>query len=557
MMPPADNLQANNYKIVNALRIFEAMRWFSLFLCLIIQSAILKAQQNLNVNWGDEQVFDRSINYNRAVGTKDTDLYVISSSGQEPQNSIDVILNVYDKEKLQLKNTLQIVDNKSPHGFEELIIAKDKILIFNSYYDRQLSLKILTVQEYDKAGNSLSTPERIDEVHVDVKDQLKPFHISVSADGNYILIYHDNPSSSGNKIFNLKVLNYDFTSLWKKEFELNYKEKMVDFKEFKIDNYSNVYLLSSINPFGLSKSSGIGALVNVKSALFVYRPSEDKLKEYEFTLSRNWIDDVKLSFDENQFLIATAFYTYPNDYKIRGFVIFELNSEIGEVVMKKMITLDKNDFSKVDKTIGRLKDYSRAMVGSPGIYPGGSSHMNSTSTKFYIKDLYTDHKNIVLAIEAIRLDERCTESFNDQQMIVDCQKNFLYGDVLLFFLDRKSELKQITTIPKIQHSLNKLNPHFSYGMVANENSVLLIFNDDVRNLENTSAEKVPLSNINKATMSIAAFNQNGVKVELEYTHDSEDKIPFFPSGNIHIGQSEYLLYSQNEKNYKFGKVSIK
>lgn len=533
------------------------MRWHSLFLCLIICTGILKAQQNLNINWGEEQTFDRSINFNKAIGTKENDLYVISSSGQEAQNSIDVILNVYDKEKLQLKNTLQIVDNKSTHGFEELILAKDKILIFNSYYDRQLSLKILTVQEYNELSNNLSAPERIDEVHVDVKDQLKPFHISASADGNYILIYHDNPSSSGNKIFNLKVLNYDFTSLWKKEFELNYKEKMVDFKEFRIDNNSNVYLLSSINPFGLSKSSGIGALVNVKSALFVYRPSEDKLKEYEFALSRNWIDDVKLSFDENQFLIATAFYTYPNDYKIRGFVIFEINTELGEVVMKKMITLDKNDFSKVDKTIGRLKDYSRAMVGSPGIYPGGSSHMNSTSTKFYIKDLYADDENVVMAIEAIRLDERCTESFNDQQMIVDCQKNFLYGDVLLFFFNRKSELKQIATVPKIQHSLNRLNPHFSYGMVADKSTVLMIYNDDVRNLESISVEKVPLSNMNKATMNIAAFNQNGAKVEMEYAHDSEDKIPFFPSGNLQIGQSEFLLYSQNEKNYKFGKVSIK
>lgn len=557
MTQPADNLQPSNYKLVNPLRIFEAMRWYSLFFCFIFCHSISKAQQNLNVNWGDEQTFDRSINYNRAVGTQNDNLFVISSSGLEPQNSIDVVLNVYHKESLQLKKTLQIVDNKSAHGFEELIVAKDKILIFNSYYDRQLSLKILTVQEYDELSSNLSAPERIDEVHVDVKDQLKPFHISVSADGNYILIYHDNPSTSGNKIFNLKVINYDFTSLWKKEFELNYKEKMVDFKEFKIDNYSNVYLLSSINPFGLSKSSGIGALVNIKSALFVYRPSEDKLKEFEFALSRNWIDDVKLSFDENQFLIATAFYTYPNDYKIRGFVIFEINSELGEVVMKKMITLDKNEFSKVDKTIGRLKDYSRVTVGSPGIYPGASSHMNSTSTKFNIKDIYTDDKNIVLAIEAIRLDERCTESFNDQQMIVDCQKNFLYGDVLLFFLNRKCELKQITTIPKIQHSLNKMNPHYSYGMIANKNGVLLIFNDDIRNLQTTSENKVPLSNINKATMSIVAFNQNGAKVELEFNRDSDDRIPFFPSGNLQLGQSDFLLYSQNEKNYKFGKVSIK
>ncbi len=515
------------------------------------------AQQTLELEWGEDQVFSKNSDFNEVVGVNGDRIFVLSSSGLKAKNSINVDLEIYSAQTLDLIKQINLVDNKSDHNFEELVITNEKILVFTSYYDRDLKLKILVSQEYDEDSNVLTDDQRVDEISVDPRDDPLPFHITVSPEGNYVLIYHDNPDKAGMKVFNLKVINYDYTSLWEKEIRLNYKEKMVNFGDVRIDESGNVYLLSSINPFGIKKSSGLGSLVNTKSTLFVYRPYDDKLKEFEFALSRNWIDQVHIDFDESQNLIATAFFTYPNDYKIRGFVLFEMNSETGEVTSRKMSTLDKNQFRKVDESIGRLKEYSRMLVGSPGIYPGSSSHMNSTSTEFITKDVIIQRDKIILAVETFRRDERCSESFSDQQMIVNCEKNFLYGDVVLFYLNRDCELKKISRVNKIQHSVNKLNPYYSFSIIGNEDGAFVFFNEDYRNMTGEPQnDKIPLSNMNKATLNIEAFDGNGIPMDLSFRINREGRIPFFPRGNMSMSEKQFLLYSQREKNYRFGKLMI-
>ena len=256
----------------------------TIFLFLVFSSFSF-AQQVLNVEWGDDFDFDKNSDFNEVVGFNDGKIYVLSSSGMKAENSINVRLDIYNSENLNLINGIPLVDNKSNHNFEKLIVTAGKVLVFTSYYDRQLGLTILLLQEYYEDKNALSNNVRIDEVRTNDRDETKSFHLSSSPDGNYVLIYHDNPSSGGNKVFNLKVIDSEFTSVWEKELTLNYKSKMVNFNDIRIDNHSNAYLLSTINPFGLKKSSGLGCLINVKSTLFTYRPLQDKLKEYEFALS--------------------------------------------------------------------------------------------------------------------------------------------------------------------------------------------------------------------------------------------------------------------------------
>jgi hypothetical protein len=529
----------------------------SLFFLLSI-FLVSHSQTPIQLKLGEELQFRRNAEFNELVGISDGKIFMLSCSAFRPQNSIDVNLDMYDVENLGFIGGISVIGNKSDRNFEKAVLAGEKIMVFTSYYDRELGLKVLVMQEFDDTRQVLGEDQRVDEVATYAKDDVTTFEITTSPDGNYILIYHDNPSESGNKVFNLKVINYDLTSMWEKELILNYKAKMIEFTQILLDNGSNVYLLSSINPFGINRNSGLGAMVNIKSTLFTYRPYEDKLKEYEFTLSKNWIDEVKMVIDAQGKLLATAYFTYPNDYKIRGFVMFELNTSSGQVEAKKMATLSKEDFKEVDESIGRLKEYSRMLVGNIGIYPGSSSHMNNSSTEFIMKDVFIMNDAVVVAVEAFRRDERCTESFSDQQMIVDCQKNFLYGDVMLFFLDKNCEIKSIRHVQKLQHNVNKLNPYYSFSLVGNNDGFFVLYNDDYRNqTEEQGLLKTPLSNMNKSILSISGFNAMGNEMDLSFTMTEEDRIPFFPYGNALISSSDILLYFQKEKNYKFGKLSLR
>lgn len=517
------------------------------------------AQQHIAINWTDAFDFDRNQDFLHIQGINDGKLYALATSNSSPLISLEVDLLVFDLGSMKLQNTLTITDNRSDYNFENLVVTKDAILVFTSFYDRQLGFKILSVQEYNTLNNSLSDFYRVDEVFSNEKNVSTPFRISVSPDGEYILLYHQNPSVNGDFTMNLKVIDEGFDMLWEKELQFNYKERMFSLEELLIDNYGSVHMLTSLNPYGIKPNSGFSALINLKSALFTYRPHDDQLKEFEFALSKNWINSVKIELDIYQNLVATAFYTNPNDYKIRGFVVFELSGQTGTVTTRKMASLDNAFFKQIERSLADLKDYSKRLVGTPGIYPGTSSHMNHTSTEFNLDNILLSSTGNVLTIEVRRKDEICTETFNQQQMIVNCEKHFLYGDVILVFFNSSWEIEKLHRVRKIQHSRDNPNDSFSYSTLANDGGLFLFYNDDERNFDNNEAgdlRKIPLSSNSRARLQVEGFKYNGGRLDLRVMDSQPNLVGFYPSENQKLDNAEFLLYSRKEKNYKFGRLSI-
>ena len=517
--------------------------------------------QEADLQWTESLDFSKDAEYTQIIGSRYGHVYTISSSNPDPKNSVDVWLNIYDKKNFQKTVSLEIINSKSDINYEDLVISRNYVLLFTSYYDRNLGFKILTTQTYDISTNSLSEPERIDEVLSTSKAEFNPFQITCSQDGSYILIYHNNPSQTGNRVFNMKVISEDFTSMWEKEIELNYKERMVNYVDLILNNNTTVYLLTSINPYGIDRSSGFGNLLNLKNTLFTYNPYQDKLREFEFALTKNWINSVIMDVDINQNLVASAFYTYPNDYKIRGLIQFKIDGETGEVLMKKMTALDKEQYKSIERSIDKLKDYSRLSLGATGIYPGSSGHMNNTSTEFVLKDIHSTSSSDVVVVEALRRDERCTESFNEQQMIVNCEKHYLYGNIILFFMDLDGSVRRIETIEKMQHSIDRPNPYFSFKSYCSDNKLLICYNDDYQNFpesgETSDSKKNALTKLSRAKINVLAYSAVGSPAPLSLNRGDETGVLYFPTQTQWLTPSELLLYSQKEKNYKFGTLLIR
>jgi hypothetical protein len=169
---------------------------------------------------------------------------------------------------------------------------------------------------------------------------------------------------------------------------------------------------------------------------------------------------------------------------------------------------------------------------------------------------------MVFAIEALRLDERCTESINDQQMLVTCEKHFFFGDIMLFFVDEAGELQRIANVEKMQHSQENKNPYYSFSGIEGGDRLFLFFNDDSRNYsptgeEDAKSEKVPLMRMSRASLNISAFEFDGKALDLKVAESGGENTFYFPAEGKFIGNSELLLYSRREKNYKFGKLLIR
>ena len=266
----------------------------SLLLFLLLTFQMILSAQDAFLQWTDERHFDGSSEYNHFVGIQGPYLFVVSSSNASPVTSLNVHLNVFDRNSLEFRQGIEIIHNKSESSFESVVISSAQINVFTSYYDRNLGIKVLNVQRYNTDGNSLSETRRVDEVTQKDKNDYLPFYVTTSPNGKYILIHHPTPNVTGYAAFNLKVVNEDFKLTWEKEIDLNYKERMVTYQDLVIDDATTVYLMTSINPYGIKRTSGFGTLLNLKNTLFTYRPFKDLLNEYEFALTRNWIQGVKM-----------------------------------------------------------------------------------------------------------------------------------------------------------------------------------------------------------------------------------------------------------------------
>ena len=177
-----------------------------------------------------------------------------------------------------------------------------------------------------------------------------------------------------------------------------------------------------------------------------------------------------------------------------------------------------------------------------------------------LKKVIIHEEGMVYAIEALRKDERCSESFNEQQMIVNCEKHYLYGDILLFFLSTDGTLNKIQNIEKMQHSVDKLNPYYSFSITSNEKDLFILFNDESSNTlkrdDVTTLRKRPLNNMKKAALELEVFDITGKTKSLNFTGNDPEGISFFPHEYKWLSKSELLLYSQKEKSYKFGVLML-
>jgi hypothetical protein len=186
--------------------------------------------------------------------------------------------------------------------------------------------------------------------------------------------------------------------------------------------------------------------------------------------------------------------------------------------------------------------------------------MNNTSTEFVLKEIHSTSSSVVVAIEALRRDERCTESFNEQQMIVNCEKHYLYGNIIVFFMDLEGSVRRIETIEKMQHSIDRLNPYFSFKSYCNNDKLLICYNDDYQNFpesgESTYPKKNALTKLSRAKLNVLEYSAVGAPTPLVLKRGDETGVLYFPTQTQWLTPSELLLYSQKEKNYKFGTLLL-
>lgn len=214
----------------------------ALLLFVSIQHSLF-AQTEFHVCRGmDKEEYD----VDRVFAEDATSFFVQAHRGTYPDQK--VLFNRYDRQTCALELTKLLVvpgEKGKEHLFEGMQSIQGGLCLFSSYHDKKADSNTLYATRIDRDGNALSAPVEVDVIRDVTNNKQGVYDVVFSKDRGRIATYRNiNYWPKDPVKFTVKVMDSELKQLWSKEVQLTgYKEEDITFKEYRVDDAGNVYML--------------------------------------------------------------------------------------------------------------------------------------------------------------------------------------------------------------------------------------------------------------------------------------------------------------------------
>lgn len=365
----------------------------------------------------------------------------------------------------------------------------------------------------------------------------------------------DEPVKTGFKVF-----NEDLTTLWQADIILPTPDRNTTITDYLIDNNGNIHMVARI---ALDKADRIekGTNVRYKYSLFSYFHETQTIKEYDLFLQNNYLTGLTLLQNKNSELIGSAFYTNDkNTSGVKGFLNFKLDLNSYEVKNSQM-----NDFDEAF-----LKNFltNRQVEKGRGVRNFRTRYVFPTSDNGY-----------AFVVEEFDYTVNTYTTYNPQTRTTEVKtsERWIFGDVVVFYVDEMGKTKEIGIMRKQQISSASTSGYSGHGRdgfgtyhparywgisaMMKEDRVFIVYNDNSKNI-NPQAEKLYVSNnIKKCTTMLAIIGPNS-----EYSssalfksrdRSAKYKSALIPRFNFTFSDSEQVIVGGAANYLRFMKIKIK
>ncbi len=539
------------------------MRRVSSFIVLIVLLAGRVLAQEVEIHNGAEFKIAKKKRVDGFVENNDNMLSLVTYSYKLFETADNRTELIVLDENLNFYNQFPITLPTSEEGkitFRETKKFKGKLYLISRMYERGGNLKLFA-STLDATTGKLGTHFELLTYNTKEQGDLDRYDFIMSRDSSKMVLLleyrtkKDEPVKTGFKVF-----NDDLTTLWQADIVLPTSDKNTTITDYLLDNNGNIHLVARI---ALDKADRDekGTNIRYKYSLFSYFHDTQTVKEYDLFLQNNYLTDLTLLQNKNNELIGSAFYT--NDKAtsgIKGFLNFKLDLTTYEVKNSQM-----NDFDEAF-----LKNFltDRQVEKGRGVRNFRTRHVFPTSDNGY-----------AFVVEEFDYTVHTYTSYNPQTKTTEVKtsERWIFGDVVVFYVDQMGKTKEIGILKKQQISSATTSGYTGHGRdgfgtyhparywgisaMMKDDKVFIVYNDNTKNTI-PNAEKLYVSNNIKKCTTMLAIIGPGSEYSSSALFKSRDKAAKYKSAiiprfNFTFSDSEQVIVGGAANYLRFMKIKIK
>ncbi len=475
-------------------------------------------------------------------------IYILKNvySGGLLNRKVTPILQKFD-DKMNLAFTqdysLSTTDD-SKYALDEFVYMKKGFLMFTSKYERSSRTQTVYGIAIAPNGKVDGKPKSLLSYDFEQRADRANINITTSEDTTKALVYFEverYEKAEKDKLA-FGVYDYNLNEIWSKSIVMPYSARKLDIINCSVDNNGDVFVLCKLYEQEMrqeTKRRDDGKRESgFKYVLLQYNATEKIPKEYEISLPKKQIVNLKYKLTSKNEVVVAGFYADETS-KARGIVgalggqgltgIFYALID-GNTKQTKAVSLkpfDTNFEQELKQRNGTLKTKDGGLAVSPYFEP----------RKFILRD----DGGLVIISEFINV---YTVQTRDANGIIHTTTYYNYLDLIVTSVSPKGDIEWSSVIPKYQTSVNDGGYQSSYSLMVHDSKLHFIFNDNPRNFEQNSRGFYNISrNPQRNVVAIASVDAAG-SVTKKILFSNKDKKSYLqPNRGKQINANEMVIYS--------------
>jgi hypothetical protein len=505
---------------------------------LLAISFYCSAQEEVNVYWGKFNAEDR-FSKTHLIGRRGDFLY----SYKQTRKTISILK--YSFSDLQVKSEHPIWGNvdknqggktiSRDYDFEEILKLKTKMYIVVSKYDKKSKLNSLYMQEINLAGELTGSLKKVSDVSAESRSNRGDFDVYASSDSNTFLLVNYPPYEkySGEK-FGFKILDEDLDQLSNSQVELPYKDKYFSVEDFILSNDGNIYMMAKIDLEKKDKQKGEAK--SYYEVVQVNPQGTGQVTEYEIKLPEKYINAISFSLKEGKFIVCAGFYS---NIKTSGASYDDINGVFFLRINKATKQIEATGTKDLDKDF--VADLTSERKANKG---------RGISNDFVLRDFLrrSDGGSVILA-EFSEDYVVVTTTSDKYGMHTQTDYHYIRNNIIAIDINPDGSIKWYANIPKYQHTVNDGGIYSSYMLLAKDDKMYIVYNDNPKNLDpnvvKTNADVKRMGSTKNSTAVLVELSESGEYTKKGLFDNKDNKVTIMPSSAIQISKNEEILPAYN------------
>lgn len=519
----------------------QYLRYVILFFATVFPflSAAQLHRKNMDIQIGEKLRLSQRKGFHKIIGEDGAGIYAIQPRVEKGKEfSYAYSLQHFDEQMNLIKEAeISVADKEKKLQYKFIVQLNRQLYVFLTHRNKDSGEETLFAQEIDMQSlQTITEPVKVAAVSNKRNDGY--FTHALSPDRSKLLITY--ARASGQKSlqeFNLYVLDATLVQLWSKEACLPYPDHLFTTEQYKVDDFGNVYLLSTL--FEDKRSGKRNGKPNYKYHLVSYKNRGQAMEEYAIRLPDKFLTDMKIVVNSRQDIIGGGFYADQGSYEIEGSYFFTIDGSSNEIISNSVREFEKG---LIHHTI-------------PAAHLADNSRPSSTNIRQYgfsLNDMVLrEDGSAVLVGEQFLVSSRTKIRKGLLGARTESRYYYDYTDLILVNAGSDGKINWTGKINKFQHSHDDAGRYSSYYLQLLQDNMYFVFN---KPLEQGGQSKKDCKGPSETVM--VKVDREGRQYHQKIEGLEGTDVQLMPGTGLTAGMTDLVFLGAGKRNARFIRMSI-